>query len=735
MMKRIYVVVSVLFFIFHCITAQNDIFSTKYDEKIKQLIGQMTIEEKAFQLCSQYPNANSRLGIPNISANECLHGVKMKNATVFPQAIAMASTWDAGLIEQMGNVVAKETRAYGIHHCYTPMLSVVRDARWGRTEESFGEDPFLVGSIGAAYINGLQGTGKSRFDKDHIIATAKHFVVDGEPMAGANGAAMDVSDYNLYNIHLLPFKMAIEKSRVGSIMPAHHLLNGIPCHANKYILVDVLRNRMNWNGLVVSDNNDIKNMVTTFGFAPDFAEVAKRSLEVGVHEELAMFRGWDNTRMYGDNLIKAVQDGKIPVKLVDDAVFMVLRAKFNLGLFESDKELIDRFDLIKHPEKRAAGSFSQEYVEQFEKATYYGVPRSDLNEVLNAPSHTKLALDVAHKSIVLLKNDKSILPLDKEKMKRVAVIGPNANCVRIGGYSGVPKYFVTVYDGIKKLLGADGEVKYAKGCELASDKKEDFSEAIELAKQSDVAVVVLGGSEETCRENEDADDLDLTGNQMGLIKAVYATGKPCVVILLNGRPQSVGWIAENVPALIEGWYLGQETGNALADVLFGRYNPGGKLPITFPRNVGQVPLFYNKMETGRARRIFQSDPSPLYPFGFGLSYSQFKLGALQLALAKISATGSTMLTVGVTNQGKMDGEEVVQLYVHDPLSKKVRPLKELRGFKRVFVKAGETRYVSFEIGKEQLQYWNEGWVVEPGDYSIMVGPNSVELQSTTLKVE
>ena len=284
-------------------------------------------------------------------------------------------------------------------------------------------------------------------------------------------------------------------------------------------------------------------------------------------------------------------------------------------------------------------------------------------------------------------------------------------------------------------MGADGEVKYAKGCELASDKKEDFSEAIELAKQSDVAVVVLGGSEETCRENEDADDLDLTGNQMGLIKAVYATGKPCVVILLNGRPQSVGWIAENVPALIEGWYLGQETGNALADVLFGRYNPGGKLPITFPRNVGQVPLFYNKMETGRARRIFQSDPSPLYPFGFGLSYSQFKLGALQLALAKISATGSTMLTVGVTNQGKMDGEEVVQLYVHDPLSKKVRPLKELRGFKRVFVKAGETRYVSFEIGKEQLQYWNEGWVVEPGDYSIMVGPNSVELQSTTLKVE
>lgn len=734
-MKRIYVIASVLICFSQWMFSQSDIFSNSYDDKIRQLIAQMSLEEKVFQLASQYPNANTRLGIPNLSANECLHGVKMKNATVFPQAIAMASTWDIDLIEKMGNVVAKESRAYGIHHCFTPMLSVVRDARWGRTEESFGEDPFLVGNIGAAYINGLQGKGANRFDKDHIIATAKHFVVDGEPMAGANGAAMDVSDYNLFNIHLLPFKMAIEKSRVGSIMPAHHLLNGVPCHANKYILVDILRNQMKWNGLIVSDNNDIKNMVTNFGYAPDFADVAKKALEVGVHEELAMFRGWDNTRMYGDNLIKAVEQKKIPVKLVDDAVFMVLKAKYNLGLFESDKDLIDRFDLIKHPEMRPAGSYTQDYAERYEKASYNGSPRSDLNEVLNNPDHAKLALEVAHKSIVLLKNEKSILPLDATMTKRVAVIGPNANCVRVGGYSGTPKYFVSVYDGIKKLLGANAEVSYAKGCEMASDKPEDFTEAVELAKKSDVAVVVLGGSEETCRENEDVDCLDLTGNQMGLIKAIYATGKPCVVILLNGRPQSVGWIAENVPALIEGWYLGQETGTALADVLFGRYNPSGKLPITFPRNVGQVPLFYNKMETGRARRLFQSDPTPLYPFGYGLTYSPIKLSAPKLAVDNIRTKGTTTLSLDVTNQGKMDGEEVIQLYVNNKNSKKVRPLKELRAFKRVFLKAGETKTVSIEIGKEQLEYWNNGWVVEPGNYQIMVGVNSVDLQTLSLKVD
>jgi beta-glucosidase len=344
----------------------------------------MSLEEKAFQLPSQYPNSNARLGIPHISANECLHGVRMKQATVFTQAIAMASTWDNELIERMGNVVAKETRAYGIHHCFTPMLAVVRDVRWGRTEESFGEDPFLIGNIGAAYINGLQGRGKNRFDRDHIIATAKHYVADGEPMAGANGAAMDISEYTLQNVHLYPFRMAIEDAKVGSIMPAHHLLNGVPCHGNKHILVDILRNQYKWDGLVVSDNNDIKNMNTTFNYQPDNFSIARKALEVGVHEELSMFRGWDETRMYGYNLIQAVRSGKIPESLVDNAVAMVLRAKFALGLFESDAHLNDRFDLIKHAENRPSGSLSQEDAERYEKATYVGVARDNWKQAERA---------------------------------------------------------------------------------------------------------------------------------------------------------------------------------------------------------------------------------------------------------------------------------------------------------------------------------------------------------------
>jgi len=715
--------------------AQNQIFPDQNEAKIKQLINQMSLEEKVFQLPSEYPNSNSRLGIPNISANECLHGIRMKQATVFPQAIAMASSWNPELIERMGNVVAKETRAFGIHHCFTPMLAVVRDVRWGRTEESYGEDPFLVGSIGVAYINGLQGRCEKRFDKNHIIATAKHFVADGEPMAGDNGAAMDVSEYTLQNVHLFPFCMAVEDARVGSIMPAHHLLNGIPCHGNKYILVDILRNQYKWDGLVVSDNNDIKNMNTTFNYLPDYESVAKRALEVGIHQELAMFRGWDSTRMYGDNLIQAVQNGKIAESLVDNAVAMVLKAKFALGLFESDAHLNERFDLIKHPENRPSGSLSQEDAERYEKATYVGVPNDDCNKVINDPAHANLALEVAHESITLLKNQNNLLPLDFDIYRKIAVIGPNSVEIRLGGYSTTPKYYVSIMDGIKKMVGEKGEVKFAQGCEIDSHVPEDFSEAVNLAKQSDVVILAIGGSEETCRENQDVDNLDLTGNQLALAKEIYATGKPCVVILLGGRPLSIPWIADNIPAILNGWYLGQETGTALADVLFGKVNPSGKLPITFPRNVGQVPLFYNKLETGRPRWIYNSDPAPVFSFGHGLSYTTFKLDNLNLKNESIPAGGSTSFTCNITNTGRMDGAEVVQLYVRDRISERVRPLKELKGFQKVFLKAGETKTITFEIGQKQLEYWNEKWIVEPGEFEIMVGTNSVELQKLKLLVK
>jgi beta-glucosidase len=733
-LQQLVLISSMLFFSWPSMS-QEPIFPDKYDGQIKQIMSRMTLEEKVFQLHTEYPNANSRLGIPHLSANECLHGARGKGATVFPQAIAMGSTWDVDLIERMGAVVAKEARAFGIHHCFAPMLAVVRDIRWGRTEESYGEDPFLVGCVGAAYIHGLQGRGAERFDKDHIIATAKHFVADGEPMAGDNGAAMDVSDYTLHNVHLYPFRMAIEEAGVGSIMPAHHLLNGIPCHGNHHILEDILCTQYMWDGLVVSDNNDIRAMTTTFNYTPDFVSAARKALEVGIHQELCVGQGWNATRMYGENLILGVQSGLIPETLVDSSVFRVLKAKFALRLFETESLKDDMFDMVKHPENRPYGSLSPEDAENYEKATFTGLARTDLETVINDEQHRALALEVAHKSIVLLKNEGGLLPLNLEKYKKIAVIGPNAVEMRLGGYSPKPEYYISVYDGIKKYTGTRAQVSFAKGCEIASESAAMIPEAVDLAQQSEICILVLGGSEETCLENVDIDQLDLTGKQLELVRAVYNTGKPCVVILLNGRPNSIPWMAENIPAIMEGWYLGQETGTALADVIFGKFNPSGKLPFTFPRDVGQVPSFYNKLPTGRPRRLFQSSAEPLFSFGHGLSYATFELGQPWLENDTIPLGASTKLNLTVTNTGQMDGDEIMQLYIHDLISNRVRPVKELRGFQKVTLQKGERKTISFEIGKKQLEYWDGEWLVEFGDFEIMVGPNSVDLKKIKLVVE
>lgn len=729
-------------------THNSMIFSEKNDAKIQKLITRMTIEEKVNQIVAsysgrpKYSNANVRLGIPNLVAGECLHGVIADGATSFPQSIAMASTWDTDLIERMGNVVAKEARALGIHQCYAPMIAVVRDVRWGRIEESYGEDPFLVGNIGVAFIKGLQGTGAQRFDKDHIFACVKHYVADGEPMAGGNGAAMDISDYNLHNIHLYPFRMAFEEAKAASLMPAHHLLNGVPCHANKYIMNDILRDQYKWNGLVVSDNQDPPRLVHLFKYSPDYTDAALKSLEAGVHQELDMS---GNNRLYGDSLMEDVKSGKIPEKLLNDAVAVNLRAKFELGLFDTEipsNEKYIKSDLVP--------------------------PVKNYKEIINDKHHDELALEVAHKAIVLLKNENNILPLNIDQIKKIAVIGPNADAIRLGGYSSRnPKYFITILEGIKKYVGGKIEVNYAEGTGIDSevpsnenDAKQDieltniakkngfdtsisetkiFLDAVALARQSDVVILAIGGSEATCRENEDVDFLGLTGKQLELVKAVHATGTPCVVVLLGGRPVSEPWIAENIPAIVQGWYLGQETGTAIADVLFGKVNPGGKLPVTIPRNVGQVPLFYNKLETGRPRRIYRSSPEPLYPFGYGLSYTTFKIDNLKLEKDNITADEKTLLSVNITNTGKVAGDEVVQLYIHALYTELARPKKELRGFQRVNLNPCEMKTLYFEIGEKQLEYWNDNWVVEPGEYDLFVASNSsdqnLELNKTKLLVQ
>jgi len=726
------------------ITASNAqdlfIFSARHEAEIKRLIGQMTVEEKAFQLASYYyarskhSNANVRLGIPNLVAGEGLHGAMADDATSFPMAIAMASTWDTELIEEMGNIVAMEARACGIHQCYAPMIAVVRDVRWGRVEESFGEDPFLVGSIGTAYIKGLQGTGEQRFDRNHVLACAKHYVADGEPMAGANGAAMDVSDYNLHNIHLYPYRMAFEEGRVASIMPAHHILNGIPCHANEYILKDILRGKYRWNGLVVSDNQDLPRLVKLFGFASGFNDAAFKALDAGVHQELDLSVEFKD-RVYGIGMAEAVKKGMIPEKLLDDAVAANLRAKFELGLFDSEIPSGKDYTVPVNapPIKNSKG-------------------KHDL-KILNDPQHDSLALEVAHKAIILLKNESRLLPLKTAGLKRIAVIGPNADAVRLGGYSrGKLSYFVTILDGIRNYAGKRIEVVYAEGAGIDtespvaetevrkdievtriaeksrsatySSETEKIAEAVNLAGRSDVVILAIGGSEATCRENEDADDLGLTGRQLELVQAVHATGKPCVVILLGGRPLSIPWIAGNIPAILQGWYLGQETGTAIADVLFGKVNPGGKLPLTVPGNVGQVPLFYNKLEPGRPRKIYRSSPEPLFRFGFGLSYTTFEIGNIRLEKDTISPDENTVLTVDVTNTGKTAGDEVVQLYTRAVSSSRIRPGKELRGFQRIHLGPGQVKKVSFEIGKKQLEYWNGAWKVESGQYFLFAADDS-----------
>lgn len=711
------------------------------EERVNDLLPRLTLEEKAHQMASFFPNANIRLGIPHMQAGEALHGVCLPLATSFPMAIALAGTWDPDLIERMASIIAKEARALGVHHVYSPMVSIARDARWGRTEESYGEDPYLASRIGVAFINGLQGTGEQRFDENHIIATAKHFVADGEPIAGLNGSAFDVSERMLHEVHLQPFRAAVEEARVGSIMPAHHSLNGVPCHANKYIMNDVLRGMYGFDGLVVSDNNDIFNLMNFMKIAQSWAEAAKLSLEVGIDTELAWERSWDTGRAYGARLVEGMKNGTVPIELVDRAVKNVLQAKFMLGLFDNGEEIPNWHDYelsgdkgkadykeVTYSESIRGRDLGTDYFSQLDRLTS---AREDVEQVLNDAAHNRMALEVARKAITLLKNDNKTLPLNKAAFNTIAVIGPNADEELLGGYSTPQtRYSVTILEGIRKYVGDDALVLYRQGVSLEDLERESIGEAVAIARRSDVAIVVIGGNEITAKENEDRDDLDLVGKQQELVEAVYATGTPVVVFLLHGRPLSIAWIAEHIPAILDGWYLGQEAGTAAAEVLFGDVNPGGKLPMTTPRNVGQVPIYYNIMKPGRPGRYFKTNPEPLFPFGHGLSYTTFEYANLS-----VTATSSTSATarIDITNTGDREGDEVVQLYVRDEYASVVRPAMELKRFQRLTLKPGESRTVTFNLEKDAFALYDpetSDWVVEPGTFEIMVGSSSRDIRTS-----
>jgi beta-glucosidase len=725
--------------------------SAAIDERADDLLTRMTLTEKVHQLATMYPNANVRLGIPHLKSAEALHGVTIAHATSFPSPLAMGSTWNPNLIERMGIQVAREARALGVHQVYSPMLGVLVDPRWGRSEESFGEDPYLVSRIGVAYISGLQGLGQERFGPDRIIASPKHFIADGQPPGGLNAGDMDVSEQRLREFFMPPFRAAVMEAQVGSLMPAHHAVNGVPMHSNTYLLVEVLREEWGFDGHIISDNSDIRRLHELKLVAPTRAEAARLALEAGVDQELQI--GWEwNRRYYGRHLVEALETGAVPEELVDRAARNVLRSKFALGLFDDGTPIFDWQDHLASgdegagpipdypefewtPNTAAVRGIDESLNEYFNFLHRNGVPRDDWRNVIYDPTNDDLALEVGRSAITLLKNEGGLLPLDREAINTIAVIGPNGDVEILGAYS-TPKarHFVTVVDGIRTFLGNDTVVLVEEGVDITrydgnrpTFDEADIPAAVAAAQRADVVVLAIGGNELTGKENQDSDDISLPGRQRKLVQAIQATGTPTVAVLLQSRPLAIPWVAQNVPAILTGWFLGQETGTVVAEALFGDINPGGKLTVSIPRNTGQIPSTYYRTPTGE--RSYRDNPiGPLFGFGHGLSYTSFGYSDLE-----VEPTGPAAATVRfkITNNGERSGDEVVQVYVHDEYSSVVRPLMELKGFERVSVDPGETRTVEILLEKQAFSFYDEGnrmWRVEPGRFELMVGSSSEDIR-------
>lgn len=662
----------------------------------------------------KWTKENTRLGIPIFFHEECLHGHAAPGGTSFPQAIGLASTWDEALVQDVFTSIASEVRARGAQECLAPVLDLARDPRWGRTEETYGEDPYLVSHIGLAAIRGLQGAGPA-IDKSHVMATAKHFAVHGQPEGGTNVGPGNYSERVIREYFLKPFEVAVKQGHVQTVMASYNEIDGIPSHSNKHLLDGILRHEWGFDGLVVSDYFGITELRTIHHVVESDDQAAQLAIESGVDIELPFAAAYPS-------LLEQVRQGKVSEALIDRSVARVLRSKFLTGLF--DDPFVD-----------------PAYAEK----------------ITNSVDHQKLAFQAAHEAIILLKNQNNLLPLERSKYKRIAVIGPNAADLHLGGYSNKPGRGVSILQGIKDKVGTGGEVLYSEGCKITetfpdwdADKvvlgdpalnATRIGEAVGIAKSADLVILVLGENEQSSREAwaknhlGDRDSLDLLGDQDELAKQILATGKPTVVLLLHGRPNSINFIAEKVPAILDGWYLGQAGGTAAADVLFGDYNPGGKLPITVPRSVGQLPDYYYQKPSAK-RGFLGSTTEPLFPFGWGLSYTSFRYSNLRAAQGTIGQEGQTKVTVEVTNTGSVRGDEVVQFYIHERISSVTTPVKQLRGFHRISLNPGETKTVEFSVGPAELSFLNRDMrqVVEPGVFDLMAGGNSVELISTTLTV-
>lgn len=666
---------------------------------------------------------NSRLGIPVQFHDECLHGFVARGATSFAQPIGLAATFNPDLVRRLFEMTAREARSCGVHQALGPVVDVARDPRWGRVEETFGEDTFLVGTMGVAAVRGLQGDGKpggGRLDdSDRVVATLKHFAAHGQPESGTNCAPVSISERHLRETFLEPFRRAIQEGGARSLMASYNEIDGVPSHASVWLLRGVLRDEWGFDGTVVSDYYAIRELnlregLFGHGVAADGEEAAALAVRAGVNLELP------EPDCYG-SLIASVESGRVREEQIDGLVGPLLQQKFELGLFESPYVDADA----------AAGT-------------------------VGCREHRDLGLEAARQVITLLKNDAAVLPFDPAKVKRIAVIGPNADRRLLGGYSGRPDGFVTVLDGLRDKIGGSVEVIYAEGCQITvggsweedevtpGDPETDrrlIAEAVALAESADLVILAVGGNEQTSREAwftnhmGDRTDLQMVGRQDDLVDALHATGKPMVSLLFNGRPLAVGNLAEKSHALLECWYLGQDAGTAVADVLVGEANPSGKLPITIPRSVGHLPAFYNHRPSARRGYLFD-DVSPLFPFGFGLSYTTFELGQPRLDDDRIGPGDSTHVRVTLKNTGTRAGAEVVQLYVRDLVSSVTRPVRELKGFARVELEPGESREVTIPVTPESLAFWNleKEFAVEPGDFELFVGVDSTAEASVLLTV-
>ncbi|MFC4291457.1 glycoside hydrolase family 3 N-terminal domain-containing protein [Sphingorhabdus arenilitoris] len=666
----------------------------------------------------KYATEKTRLGIPVLMHEEGLHGYAAVNATSFPQAIAMASSWDPAMVQEINNVIAREIRVRGSSLVLSPVVDVARDPRWGRFEETFGEDPYLVSEMGVAAVNGLQGVGtKGKLPDGKVFATLKHMTGHGQPESGTNVGPANISERVLREYFFPPFEQVVKRTHVEAVMASYNEIDGVPSHANRWLLHDVLRGEWGFEGMVVSDYFAIDEMISRHKIAATKEEAAMLALNAGVDTDLP------NGASY-ETLVKLVREGKVKEADVDMAVRRMLTLKFNAGLFENP----------------------------------YG-DAAKAKALTNNAEAVTLARTSAERSVVLLKND-GTLPLKLNgkagQKPTIAVIGPSANIARLGGYLGIPRNKVSLLDGMKAAVGDKANIVFAQGVKITEsddwyeDKvtlipREDnlkmIAEAVEKAKDADQIILTLGDTEQTSREGwaenhlGDRDSLELVGEQQELFDALKALGKPITVVLVNGRPPAIEKIANEANAILESWYLGEQGGNALANILLGKVNPGGKLPVTFPRNVGQLPFFYNHKPTAR-RGYVLADKSPLYPFGFGLSYTSFTISKPTLSASSIGTDGNVTVTVSVKNTGAVAGDEVVQLYIRDKFSSVTRSVKDLKAFKRITVQPGTVQNVSFKLGPEAFQMWdiNMKRVVEPGEFDIMVGNSSESFETATLTI-